>query len=229
MAYKLVIGNRNTSSWSLRPWLALRRAGIRFEEVEIDLRAPNAKAQILEYSPSGKVPALLVGGGRVVWDSLAIMELLAEDHASLWPRAAAARAHARSVSAEMHSGFQALREHCPMDFLGRRPKGRLLKPVAHDVRRVVAIWQDCRTNYGAIGPFLFGRFSAADAMYAPVASRFRTYLPDLAAYGDDGTAQDYVDALFALPEMAEWESRAQRQLEAAASMTPRPPARRKPR
>jgi glutathione S-transferase len=228
MAYKLVIGNRNTSSWSLRPWLALRRAGIPFEEIEIDLRAPDAKAQILEYSPSGKVPALLVGGGRVVWDSLAIMELLAESHPSLWPRAGAARAHARSVSAEMHSGFQALREHCPMDFLARKPKGRLLKPVAADVRRVIAIWQDCRTNYGAAGPFLFGRFSAADAMYAPVASRVRTYLPDLAAYGDDGTAQDYVDALFALPEMAEWESGAQRQIE-AARLAAGSEARRKPR
>lgn len=215
MAYKLVIGNKNTSSWSLRPWLAMRRAGIPFEEVDIDLRTPDAKAQILEYSPSGKVPALLMGAGRVVWDSLAIVETLAEDNPALWPRAAAARAHARSVSAEMHSGFHALREHCPMDFLGRKPKARLLKPVAGDVRRVVAIWQDCRTRHGSGGPFLLGRFSAADAMYAPVASRFRTYLPDLSPYGDDGTAQAYVDAMFALPEIAEWESGAQQQVEAA--------------
>jgi glutathione S-transferase len=223
VAHKLVIGNKNTSSWSLRPWLAMRRAGIPFEEVNIDLRAPDAKAQILEYSPAGKVPALLLGGGRVVWDSLAIMELLAEDHPALWPRAAAARALARSVSAEMHSGFQALREHCPMDFLGRRPKARLLKPVAADVRRIVAMWQDCRARHGSGGPFLLGRFSAADAMYAPVVSRFRTYLPDLAPYGDDGTAQTYVEALFALPEMAEWESGARREAE-AARLASKPPA-----
>ncbi len=228
MAHKLVIGNKNTSSWSLRPWLAMRRAGIPFEEVDIDLRASDAKAQILEYSPSGKVPALLVGGGRVIWDSLAIMETLAETNPMLWPRASAARAHARSVAAEMHAGFQALREHCPMHFLGRKPKTRLPKPVAADVRRIVAIWQDCRTQYGSAGPFLFGRFSAADAMYAPVASRFRTYLPDLAPHGDDGTAQDYVDAIFAMPEIAEWESGARQQVAAAGSVG-RPPVGRKPR
>jgi len=226
MAYKLVIGNKNTSSWSLRPWLAMRRAGIAFEEINIDLRAPDAKAQILEQSPSGKVPALLLGGGRVVWDSLAIMELLAEEQTSLWPRAAAARAVARSVSAEMHSGFQALREHCPMDFLGRRPKARLLKPVTADVRRIVASWQECRARYGAGGPFLFGRFSAADAMYAPVASRFRTYLADLAPYGDDGTAQAYVEAIFAMPETVEWESGARQQVE-AARLAAKAPAGRK--
>jgi glutathione S-transferase len=228
MAYKLIIGNKNTSSWSLRPWLAMRRAGIAFEEVDIDLRAPDAKAQILEYSPSGKVPALLMGGGRVVWDSLAIMELLAEANPALWPRAAAARALARSVSAEMHSGFQALRADCPMDFLGRRPKGRLRKPVAADVRRIVAIWQDCRTAHGSGGPFLLGRFSAADAMYAPVASRFRTYLPDLAPYGDDGTAQAYVDAVLALPEIAEWESGARQEVE-AVKLASKPSAGRKAR
>ena len=226
MAYKLVIGNKNTSSWSLRPWLAMRRAGIALEEIDIDLRASDAKAQILEYSPAGKVPALLVGGGRVVWDSLAILELLAEDHPSLWPRAAAARAHARSMSAEMHSGFQALREHCPMDFLARKPKARLVKPAAADVRRIVAMWQDCRASHGSAGPFLFGRFSAADAMYAPVASRFRTYLPDLAPYGDDGTAQAYVDAILALPDIAEWESGARQQIEAAKPAARSRPGRR---
>jgi glutathione S-transferase len=215
MAHKLVIGNKNASSWSLRPWLAMRRLGIPFEEVNIDLRAPDAKAQMLEYSPAGKVPALLAGSGRVIWDSLAILELLAEKQPALWPRAAAARALARSVSAEMHSGFQALREHCPMDFLGRKPKARLLKPAAADVRRIVDIWQGCRARHGSGGPFLFGRFCAADAMYAPVASRFRTYLPDLAPYGDDGTAQAYVETLFALPEMAEWETGARQEVEAA--------------
>jgi glutathione S-transferase len=218
MAYKLVIGNRNTSSWSLRPWLAMRHAGIAFDEIRIDLRAPGAKAQILKHSPSGKVPALLAGG-RVIWDSLAILEFLAEthrySHPALWPRSAVARAHARCVAAEMHSGFQALREHCPMDFVKRAPKARLPAPVAADVRRIVALWQECRRRHGIGGPFLAGRFSAADAMYAPVASRFRTWLPDLAPYGDDGTAQAYVDAMFSLPEIAEWETGAQAEVEAA--------------
>lgn len=215
MAYKLVIGNKNTSSWSLRPWLAMRHAGIAFEEVNINLRAADAKARVLACSPSGKVPALLVGGGRVVWDSLAIIEHLAEASPGLWPRAAAARALARSVSAEMHAGFAALREHCPMSLLGRKPKVRLPKPVSADVRRIVAIWRHCRSQYGSGGPFLLGRFSAADAMYAPVASRFRTYLPDLAPYGDDGTARAYIAAIFALPEMAEWEQGARAEVEAA--------------
>jgi glutathione S-transferase len=217
MAYRLVIGNKNTSSWSLRPWLAMRRARIPFTEIGIDLRAADAKAQILGNSPSGKVPALLAGG-LVIWDSLAILEFLAEAHpkAGLWPRAAGARAHARSVAAEMHSGFQALREHCPMHFVARTPKARLPKAVAADVRRIVAVWRDCRGRHGAGGPFLFGRFSAADAMYAPVASRFCTYLPDLAPYGDDGTAQAYVEALFAMPEMAEWGEAARKEVEAAA-------------
>jgi glutathione S-transferase len=218
MAYKLAIGNKNTSSWSLRPWLALRHAGIGFDEIGIDLRAPDAKARILAHSPSGKVPALLVGG-RVIWDSLAIIEFLAEthrhSHPALWPRSAAARAHARCVSAEMHAGFQALREHCPMDFVARTPKADLPAPVAADVRRIVALWQECRRRHGSGGPFLAGRFSAADAMYAPVASRFRTWLPDLTPYGDDGTAQAYVEAIFALPAIAEWEKGAQAEVEAA--------------
>lgn len=213
MTYRLLIGNKNTSSWSLRPWLALKHAGIPFSEINVDLRAPDAKAQILRHSPSGKVPALLVEGG-VVWDTLAILEFLAETHpdAHLWPEATDARALARSVSAEMHSGFQALRNDCPMDFLRRAPKAQLPDAVAADVRRIVAIWQDCRRRFGAGGPYLFGVFSAADAMYAPVASRVRTYLPDLGPYGDrEGTAQAYVAALFAHPGMQQWEAEARAQ------------------
>jgi glutathione S-transferase len=209
MDYRLVIGNKNTSSWSLRPWLAMRRGGIAFSEVNIDLRAPDAKAQILRHSPAGKVPALLTGD-QVIWDSLAILEFLAEVHpeAKLWPAESRPRALARSVSAEMHSSFQALREHCPMDFVARTPRASLPEPVGADVRRIVALWQDCRRRHAPGGPFLLGSFSAADAMYAPVASRFRTYVPDLGRYGDDGTAQAYVDALFALPEIAAWEAAA---------------------
>jgi glutathione S-transferase len=229
MAYWLVIGNKNASSWSLRPWLAMRQAGIAFDEIKIDLRAPDAKARILEHSPSGKVPALLTGG-RAIWDSLAILEFLAETHprAVPWPKPAAARAHARSVAAEMHAGFQALREHCPMDFLSRAPKARLPKAVAADVRRIVAIWQDCRRLHGSGGPFLFGRFSPADAMYAPVASRFRTYLPKLAPYGDDGTAQAYVEALFSLPTMTEWEEGARAEMRAASARARSAPRRTRP-
>ena len=213
--YRLVIGNKNTSSWSLRPWLAMTHAGIAFSEVNIDLRAADAKAQILAQSPSGKVPALLAGD-RVIWDSLAILEYLAEAHSEtpLWPASRDARAQARCVSAEMHSGFQALRQHCPMDFLASTPKAELAEEVAADVRRIVALWQDCRSRFGARGPFLFGAFSAADAMYAPVVSRFRTYLPNLAAYGDDGAAQAYVEALFALPAMMQWEEGARAEIAA---------------
>jgi glutathione S-transferase len=115
----------------------------------------------------------------------------------------------------MHSGFAPLREHCPMDFLARLPMPTLPEPVADNVRRIVALWRDCRSRHAGSGPFLFGAFSAADAMYAPVASRFRTYLPDLGLYGDDGTAEAYVKALLALPAMAEWEQGARSQTSAS--------------
>jgi glutathione S-transferase len=215
MSYRLVIGNKNTSSWSLRPWLAMQHAGLSFGEVNINLRDPDAKAQILAQSPAGKVPALLTGN-RVIWDSLAILEFLAEAHseAGFWPESRNARAAARCVSAEMHSGFQSLRQHCPMDFLARAPAPGLSEEVSADVRRIVALWRDCRREFGDGGSFLFGTFSAADAMYAPVASRFRTYLPNLAAYGDDGTAQAYVEALFALPAMLQWGQEAQAEIAA---------------
>lgn len=212
MTYRLAIGNKAWSSWSLRPWLAMRQTGIPFTEINIRLRQPDSKAQILEHSPSGRVPTLLVDG-QAIWDSLAILEYLAETHpeARLWPADASARALARSVSAEMHSGFAALREHCPMDLLVRAPMASLPETVAADITRIVALWRDCRRRFGASGAMLFGAFTAADAMYAPVATRFRTYLPDLARYGDDGTAQAYVDAVFALPAMAEWEEGARRE------------------
>jgi glutathione S-transferase len=215
MTYELVIGDKNISSWSLRPWLAMKHAGIPFREVNITLRTPETKARILGYSGAGKVPVLLARG-QAIWDSLAILEFLAEAHpeAGLWPRQREVRAHARCAAAEMHSGFQALREHCPMDLVRRLPMATLPDPVSADVRRIVGLWRDCRGRYGAGGDFLFGAFSAADAMYAPVASRFRTYVPDLGAYGDDGTAQAYVDRVLALPAMAEWE--------AAARLDPRP-------
>jgi glutathione S-transferase len=218
MTHRLVIGDKNTSSWSLRPWLAMRHAGIPFEEVNIKLRQPDTKAHILRHSPAGKVPILLTADGQTIWDSLAILEFLAEAHpqARLWPEGRSARAFARSVSAEMHSGYAALREHCPMELLARTPMAKLPDAVDAEVRRIVALWRECRRRFGAAGPLLFGAFTAADAMYAPVATRFRTYLPDLAPYGDDGTAQAYVDALLGLPAMVEWEAGARRQTQGSA-------------
>jgi glutathione S-transferase len=221
MAYVLVIGSKNVSSWSLRPWLALVEAGIAFQEILIPLRRPESKAEILRYSPAGQVPVLIVeeaGRRQTIWDSLAILEFLAEAHpeAGLWPRQAEARAHARAISAEMHAGFRELREHCPMDFLARTPVQSLPDEVGGNVRRILQIWAASRRRFGADGDFLFGAFSAADAMYAPVASRFRTYLPDLTAFGDDGTAQTYVEAILALPGMTKWQE--------AARHEPRPPS-----
>lgn len=211
--YRLVIGNKNTSSWSLRPWLALKQAGIDFTEVRINLRDPDMKEQIKAHSPAGKVPVLW-DGDLMIWDSLAIVEYLAERHADkgLWPADVRARAVARAAAAEMHSGFQALREHCPMKLLTQDPRADLIEPVAVNVRRIVELWKDCRQRFGGNGPFLFSEFSIADAMYAPVASRLRTYVADLGAFGDDGTAAAYVDAVFALPAMEEWAQGARQEI-----------------
>jgi glutathione S-transferase len=214
--YRLVIGNKNWSSWSLRPWLAMKRLRLAFDEINIRLRRPDSKAQILAHCPSGLVPTLLAGD-LAIWDSLAILEYLAEQHpqAPMWPHNAAARATARSVSAEMHAGFAALRQHCSMELLARAPLASLPAEVEADIRRIVAIWRNARTRYGGGGPFLFSEFSGADAMYAPVASRFRTYVPDLAPYGDDGTAQAYIATIFAMPEMDAWADGARAEMAAA--------------
>lgn len=201
----LVIGNKQWSSWSLRPWLVMKRFAIPFEEVGVKLRQADTKPAILAHSPAGKVPALR-DGDVLIWDSLAIIEYLADlypDH-PIWPRDRIARGIARAVSAEMHAGFQQLREVCPMDLFAFKPLENVPDGVAHNVRRIVQSFRDCRSAFGAGGPFLFGDFSAADAMYAPVCSRFRTYVPDLAAFGDDGTAAAYVETIFAMPEMEAW-------------------------
>jgi len=183
----------------------MKRLGLPFEEINIRLRRPDSKEQLLTYCPSGLVPTLL-DGGLAIWDSLAILDNLAEQHPNveMWPRDQAARAIARPVSAEMHSGFQALRENCPMELPAQHSTSSLPPAVEMDIRRIVAIWGNCRARFGSGGPFLFGQFSATDAMYAPVASRFRTYAGDLARYGDDGTARAYTEAVFAMPEMADW-------------------------
>ncbi len=201
----LAIGDKAWSSWSLRPWLAARRAHILFREVIIGLRQPDTEALIRAFSPSGKVPALR-HGDLLIWDSLAICEYLAElaPEAGLWPRDRAARAVARTVSAEMHSGFFSLRQEFPMEFHARIEGREPSEKAARDIARVVEIWRGVRAEFGAGGPFLFGAFTIADAMYAPVATRFRTYGIDLKGFGDDGTAAAYAETLLAMPEMTEW-------------------------
>jgi glutathione S-transferase len=202
----LVIGNKNYSSWSLRPWLAMKVLGIPFQELRIPLYGPAASEEILRYSPAGKVPCLVDGATRV-WDSLAILEYLAEAH-PLWPQAVAARARARSISAEMHSGFFDLRQHMSMNIRRRYPdKGRTPGALA-DIERIVAIWSECRAEFGSGDEFLFGRFGAADAMFAPVVLRFRTYEVDLPA-----VCRRYADAILALAPMREWIAAAERESE----------------
>lgn len=195
---QLVIGDKNLSSWSLRPWLALRVAGIDFAEINIRLGQPETKREILRHSPSGKVPCL-IDGQIVVWDSLAICEYAAELAPSLWPADAAQRAEARAVSAEMHSGFAALRQNMPMNVCAAKPGEGRTPEVEADIARIVALWEACRVRHGAGGPFLFGAFSIADAMYAPVVWRFATY-----AVSVPPLIRAWMDAMLALPAMQEW-------------------------
>jgi glutathione S-transferase len=198
---KLVIGNKNYSSWSMRPWLALRANNTAFEEVFIPLQTGEAdKKRILGFTPSGKMPTL-VDGDVTVWDSLAIIEYAAErfPEARLWPEDRAGRAHARSISAEMHSGFVALRSECPMNL--HRPVGAitLSADARADIARIQQIWTDCRERYGKSGPFLFGAFGGADAMFAPVVHRFRTFAIEV-----EPQVRDYIDTMTSLPAFQEW-------------------------
>ena len=196
--YTLVIGNKSYSSWSLRPWLAMRQAGIPFVEVRIALYQDDHRSKIEKYSHAGKVP-ILVAGNITVWDSLAICEYLAERHPDrhLWPADIATRAHARAISAEMHAGFAALRSNMGMNVRRTFPGIGVTAEVKHDIARIDAMWDDCLRRYG--GPFLYGDFSIADAMYAPVATRFKTYAVALSA-----GASGYVEMLLKLPAMTEW-------------------------
>ena len=202
MTLTLVIGNKNYSSWSMRPWLAMRASNIAFEDVFIPLYTddPADKQHILSFTRSGKVPAM-IDGDITVWDSLSIIEYVAERFpgAKLWPEDAAMRAHARSISAEMHSGFLALRNECGMNL--RRPirAVALSADARANVVRIEDIWRECRKRYGTSGPFLFGAFSAADAMYAPVVHRFRTYAIDVGP-----EAKAYMESVMALPAFREW-------------------------
>jgi len=203
----IVIGTKAWSTWSLRPWLALKRTGAPFRETLIALRRDaETKADILVHSPSGFVPALKVDG-LTIWDSLAICEYLADrfPQARLWPQDPVARALARAAAAEMHSGFRPLRMECSMA-LDQAPAPRELSAeAAADVRRIVALEQDLLARFG--GPFLVGAWSIADAFFTPVATRFRTHEVDLAAHGDaDGAVAAYNRRLLATPEFREWEA-----------------------
>ncbi|MCH7555111.1 MAG: glutathione S-transferase family protein [Proteobacteria bacterium] len=198
--FTIVIGNKNYSSWSLRGWIALRSCTEDFDEIPILLRKPTTGADIRAHSPAGKVP-VLIDGGRAIWDSLAICEYLAGEFpdAGLWPEDLEARAHARAVSAEMHAGFVNLRNHMPMNCRASLPGRGATQAALTDIARIEAMWNDCRARFGGGGDFLFGHFTAADAMYAPVASRLATYQPALGP-----TASAYVEAIHGLPAMAQW-------------------------
>jgi glutathione S-transferase len=207
MSLHLVIGNKNYSSWSFRPWIAMKVAGIPFDETVISLDAADFKTRVTALGGSGRVPVLIDGDVRV-WESLAILEYLAEKFpsAGLWPQNIAARAHARAVTSEMHAGFVSLRRYLPMNVT--RPVKFRAPDVgaAKDVARIDAIWSECRAGYSAGGTFLFGQFGAADAMFAPVVWRFHTYAIEISA-----TARAYMRAVMALPAWNEWRDAARRE------------------
>ena len=207
MALTLVIGSKNYSSWSLRPWLALAHHRIPFEEVPIPNGQPEFRPRVASYG-AGKTVPILIDGGQKIWETIAILEYLAEKfpQAKLWPADPAARAHARVISAEMHSGFMPLRQHCSFNL--RRKRARPANPpeVEGDVARINTIWRETRERYGAGGDFLFGAFTAADCMYAPVAGRIVSYQLTV-----DKTASAYVEAITSLPAYRQWFDAAQRE------------------
>ena len=202
--FTLVIGNKNYSSWSLRGWLMARTAGLEFEEIVIPLDLPDTQASIRKHSPSGRVPVLL-HRGLAVWESLAIAEYLNDirPEAGLWPASVSARAHARSISTEMHAGFMDLREKMPMNIRASMPGKGMTTAVRADIERITSMWRDCRKRFAGAAPrddgFLFGAFSAADAMYAPVVTRLRTYAVPM-----DTDTDAYCRAVLAYPPMKEW-------------------------
>jgi glutathione S-transferase len=212
----LVIGNKNYSSWSMRAWVLLRQAGISFEEIQLKFDE-NARARGAEsYSPTGQVPVLMVDGAPI-WDSLAICETVAEmfPQKQLWPAAELGRALARSICAEMHAGFRELRNAMPMNIRASHPGKGMSDAVRRDIARVVAIWGDCRERFGGSGAMLFGRFTVADAYYAPVVMRFMTYDVPLPA-----ATRQYGEAVRGLPAVAEWMSAARRETEFVAADEP---------
>jgi glutathione S-transferase len=198
MSYTLILGNKAYSSWSLRPWIALKEAGIPFEEKVIPIYIEGSAEAIRAQSPAGKVP-ILKDGDFTVWDSLAIIEYVAEKHPKLWPSDAKARAIARSISAEMHSGFVPLRKLCTMNLRRHYPCFELNDEVRENVLRIDTIFTETRNEFGKDGPFLFGAWTAADAMYAPVVTRFKTYDVKLS-----DVAQAYCEAVLATDGMKQW-------------------------
>ncbi|MEY4250983.1 MAG: hypothetical protein RJA87_2616 [Pseudomonadota bacterium] len=203
---EIVIGTKNWSTWSLRPWLALKRCGVDFVETLVPLRWDTSSEAIAAHSPTGLVP-VLKDGALTVWDSLAICEYLNDrfPEAKLWPADLSARALARSATAEMHSGFGPLRKECPME-VDAIQSVELSAAAQANIRRIVSLWSQLRGVYQAHGPFLVGQWSIADAFFTPVATRFRTYGIDLADYGDEGLAAAYGETLLATPEFLEWQS-----------------------
>ncbi len=206
---EIIIGTRKWSSWSMRPWLALKRSGLAFDERVVPLRQHGVAEAIAAVSPSGLIPALK-DGELTIWDSLAICEYLAEKapHAELWPADPAARALARSAAAEMHSGFPSLRGECPMDLTLKPHVATLVELTQDNIRRIVRLCNDLLQRYGrgAGGDYLFGGWSIADAFYTPVATRFRTYGVKLSDYGDRGEVGGYMEALLETPEFRAWEA-----------------------
>lgn len=200
---QMVIGTRKWSTWSMRPWLAAKRAGLAFEDVVVPLRTPETSAALKPYSPGGQCPVLIDGDVKV-WDSLAICEYLAEKVPDLWPKAPELRAYGRSACAQMHSGFRSLRGECSMDLSAPIEHLALTEATAADVRQLVGLWRELLLK--SSGPFLLGEWSIADAFFTPVATRFRTYGVNLADYGDfDGAAARYGALLLQQPEFLEWE------------------------
>jgi len=195
---QLIIGNKNYSSWSLRAWLLAKHAGLAFSERQLDLTAPDFKTEILTLNPAGKVPALVVDG-CVIWDSLAIAEYLAELCPELWPDAALERARARSLCAEMHAGFLSLRGSLPMNVRAEGRRVGLSEAVQHDIQRILAIWRTSREQHAGAGPWLFGRYSVVDAMYAPVVLRFRTY-----GISEPGLVAEYMGQVTSDPCLQAW-------------------------
>ena len=215
--FTLIIGDKNSSSWSMRPWLLMHHAGIEFDEINVKLHQRERRKNILVHSPSGKVPALK-WNDRLIWDSLAIAEFIAEiaPDLALWPADRTKRALARSAAAEMHSGFAGVRETLPMDCLSTIDCPSLDDTVTEEITRIVAVWKACRAQADA-GSYLFGPFGVVDAMYAPVASRFKTYSIDLRAFGDDnGEAAAYCTAVLDHASTRAWFAGAEQEMAESA-------------
>jgi glutathione S-transferase len=204
---QLVIGNKAYSSWSLRPWIAMKQLGLTFDEIVIPMNQPETRAQMLKYAPTGLVPTL-IDGDVTIFETLAILEYLNDKYpsAGLWPKDIAARAHARAVACEMHAGFGALRRDCPFNIRRSVKKHELSPEAQKNAARIDALWSDCRVRFWADGPFLFGHFTAADAMFAPIVNRLHVYdVPRSSA------VQAYMDTVMALPAWQQWAAEAARE------------------